>query len=285
MDLPLHDFTPQTEEDFERLLKDLPHLDRAQVELVAATLHEHNPMLGLRACRYGILKPEVYDMQIRAIVRAAYAVDGKIKPGILFPLVLMETELRVLRERVRKLEEQVRETLRIPVSSKLEFKVGAMIELPGAALNADKLAQVGDFFAFGTNDLTQTTLGISRDDSAHYLPFYLEKELITSDPFRVLSEPVRELVETAVRRGRRVRPDSSFGICGEQGGDRATLEFCLKKGLNYVSCSPFRVLLTKLALIQVAAKILPRAEVSESQTPSTLYKGGSGPSPKQAQVG
>ncbi|MGZ3697750.1 MAG: putative PEP-binding protein, partial [Bdellovibrionota bacterium] len=256
MDLPLHDFVPQTEADFRALADQLKHLDEAHLRAAAEGLREHNPMLGLRACRFGIINPQVYDLQMRAIIRAAYTVaqDAKVlvNPGIMFPLVFTEAELQGLKARVIETEEKIREEMKIPFSGKIHFRVGSMIELPAAALGADALARVGEFFAFGTNDLTQTTLGMSRDDSAHYLPAYLEKGLLPSDPFKVLSEPVKELVETAVRRGRRVRADSSFGICGEQGGDQATLSFCLEIGLNYVSCSPFRVLPARVSLVRVA---------------------------------
>jgi pyruvate,orthophosphate dikinase len=255
MDLPLHDFVPQTEEAFDALCAQLSHLDRTHIQVVADGLREHNPMLGLRACRFGLINPEIYDMQIRAIVRAAYEVakqGGAVDPGIMFPLVFTQDELKRLRGRVLAIEKELREELKVPFDSKITFRVGSMIELPAAVMNADQLAKVGAFFAFGTNDLTQTTLGISRDDSAHYLPFYLENGILPSDPFKVLAEPVRELVELAVKRGRRMRPDASYGICGEQGGDKNTLKFCLEKGLNYVSCSPFRVLPTRVALVQVA---------------------------------
>lgn len=255
MDLPLHDFVPQTKEDFDELVSQLPHLGAEHLRLVAEGLREHNPMLGLRACRFGLITPDVYNMQIRAIVRAAYAAAQsgiEVHPGIMFPLVFSQEELSRLKSRVLEIEQQIREQLKLPHGSKIRFKVGSMIELPAAALGADRLARIGEFFAFGTNDLTQTTLGMSRDDSAHYLPAYLEKQLIPYDPFKILSEQVKELILIAVTRGHRVRHDVSFGICGEQGGDPSSLLFCLENGLNYVSCSPFRVLPVKTALIHVA---------------------------------
>ena len=158
-------------------------------------------------------------------------------------------------------------SLKVPVSRKVKFRVGTMLELPAAALQADRLAEGSEFFAFGTNDLTQTTLGISRDDSAHFLPVYMEKEIIKGDPFRELFSPVKELIDMAVSRGRRVRPDAKFGICGEQGGDPQTIIFCLEKGLNYVSCSPFRVLPAKVALVQTAmqVKALLRHQMEEDE--------------------
>jgi pyruvate,orthophosphate dikinase len=262
MDLPLHDFVPQTGLEFDALCEQLPHLHKDHIRLVSDGLREHNPMLGLRACRFGLIMPEVYDMQMRAIIRAAYGVaqNGvKVDPGMMFPLVFNEAELSKLRARVIEIEEQVREKLKIPHGSKIKFRVGSMIELPAAALGADQLARVGEFFAFGTNDLTQTTLGVSRDDAAHYLPFYLEHGILPSDPFKVLATPVRELIEMAVSRGRRVRNDASYGICGEQGGDRTTLAFCLAKGLDYVSCSPFRVLPARVALVHEALSSMSTA--------------------------
>lgn len=268
MDLPLHDFAPQTEAAFEELHQQLPHIDKTQLRVVAEGLREHNPMLGLRACRFGLITPQVYDMQIRAIIRAAYAVQQAgtpVNPGIMFPLVTSELELTQLKARVQKIEEKIREDLKVAYGTRIHVRVGSMIELPAAALGADQLARVGEFFAFGTNDLTQTTLGISRDDSAHYLPFYLENGLLPADPFKVLAWQVRELIDTAVTRGQRVRPGVSFGICGEQGGDRATLKFCLEKGLGYVSASPFRVLPTRIALVHEGLNATTRIRLVKSK--------------------
>ena len=263
MDLPLHDFVPQSEEAFLTLVTQLPHLPEEQIRAVSDKLREHNPMLGLRACRFGILQPEVYNLQMRAIIRAAYDCASRkvpVDPGIMFPLVFTHAELQGLKARVGEIESQVREGLKIPLSDRLHFRVGSMIELPAAALSADQLARVGEFFAFGTNDLTQTTLGMSRDDSAHYLPAYLEMKILKSDPFKILADPVRELIQTAVSRGRRVRNDASYGICGEQGGDPTSLRFCLAFGLDYVSCSPFRVLPARLALARVLCERLAQKD-------------------------
>lgn len=284
MDLPLHDFVPQTAEDFEVLGRQLPHLTQEHIRLVADNLKEHNPMLGLRGCRFGIIHPEIYDLQIRAIVKAAYATEKRgpgFKPGIMFPLVFMQDELARLKQRVFEIEEGVKNSLGISADESIHIRIGSMIELPAAALNADHLAKVGEFFAFGTNDLTQTTLGMSRDDSSHYLPHYLERGLLSTDPFKVLCEPVRELIETAVSRGLRVRPDASYGICGEQGGDPSSLVFCLEKGLSYISCSPFRVLAALSALI----KMQPHGESSEFRTPSASYKGEIDPPIEQLRAG
>lgn len=266
MDLPLHDFVPQSEADFQELTQQLRHIEPQQLRAVAEGLREHNPMLGLRACRFGIIQPEVYTMQIRAIVRAAYAVAQKgqpVDPGIMFPLVFTEEELTRLKNRVDTISEEIRESQGIKLGSRIRFRVGSMIELPAAALNADRLARIGEFFAFGTNDLTQTTLGMSRDDSSHYLPEYLEKGILPADPFKQLAQPVRELIEIAVGRGHRARLDASFGICGEQGGDPSTLRFCLERGLNYVSASPFRVLIARCALVR--AYLALKAEQTDSE--------------------
>jgi pyruvate,orthophosphate dikinase len=242
-------------------------------------------MLGLRACRFGLISPEVYDLQIKAIVRAAYEAGNCVNPGIMFPLVLFEAELATLKDRVLKIEAEIREKLEIPEKGRIVFRVGSMIELPAAALGADRLARIGEFFAFGTNDLTQTTLGMSRDDSAHYLPHYLEKGFLDADPFKALSEPVKELIEMAVSRGRRVRPDASFGICGEQGGNIATIRFCLENGLDYISCSPFRVLSAQVSLIRVCLTEKIRAESNGFRTLSTSNKDASGPSLRLVQAG
>lgn len=261
MDLPLHEFVPPGRTEMDRVLSSIPPEEREACRARAESLREHNPMLGLRACRFGLLMPEVYDMQLRAIVRAAYAVaesGAEVDPGIMFPLVITAEELKKLRERVWRIEESVRRSGKFSIPAALKFRVGTMIEVPAAALQADKLARLGEFFAFGTNDLTQTTMGISRDDGTRFLPHYLEQGLLEDDPFRVLSEPVRELVEGAVARGRRARPDAVFGICGEQGGDRSTLELCLENGIDYVSCSPFRVLSTRLSLLHLAPAMAER---------------------------
>jgi pyruvate, orthophosphate dikinase len=255
MDLPLHEFAPHGEKDWEKVLAELKHLDKARLRTNIEKLVEHNPMLGLRACRFGLMVPAVYDMQIRAILRAGYDVMEKgleIDPGIMFPMVMTAAELSELRDRVIAIAEEVREELKVPFGKRVKVRIGTMVEVPVAALGTDQLAKQGEFFAFGTNDLTQTTFGISRDDSARFLPFYLENGYLPEDPFKVLSEPVKELLRLSIQRGRRVRPDATFGICGEQGGDRSTLEFCLENNVQYVSCSPFRVLPTRVALVHVA---------------------------------
>jgi pyruvate,orthophosphate dikinase len=215
-------------------------------------------MLGTRGCRLGIQWPEIYEMQVRAIARAAKAVHQRLGDAplieIMHPLVGFREELRRLRElTVEVMAEEAPE---------LEYLCGTMIELPRAALRADEIAEVADFFSFGTNDLTQTTLGMSRDDAeGKYLTFYLEEGVIERNPFETLDqEGVGDLMRIGVERGRSVKPDIKLGICGEHGGEPASVEFCHKLGLDYVSCSPYRVPLARLAAAQAALKDGSRAE-------------------------
>jgi pyruvate,orthophosphate dikinase len=267
MDMPLHELIPATEDEYKDLAEDM-NLNIDEVKQLASNYHEANPMLGLRACRFGIITPEVYNLQIRAIVRAVYELEKEginSDPGIMFPLVFNESELHELENRVREIESKIREELHVPYSDKIKFRVGTMVELPSAALSTDKFASVSEFFAFGTNDLTQTSLGISRTDSENYLPFYIENKIIDADPFDVLADPVKELIELAVARGRRVRKDAFFGICGEQGGDVRTLQFGLESGLNYVSCSAYRVLPTKTRLLHLLHQLNERKKSQVSQ--------------------
>jgi pyruvate,orthophosphate dikinase len=257
MDLPLDDFAPRTEDEIREILAQHPHLEAAHVRSVIGELKEHNPMLGLRGCRYGLIQPDIYQMQMRAIIRAAYAAVEKnleVDPGIMFPLVFNSEELDRLRADAVMVEEQVRERLKVAFSKRIKIRIGSMIETPSAALSADKMARYGEFFAFGTNDLTQTTLGISRDDSGHYLPKYLKKGVISLNPFKELMPEVKELLNMAVSRGRRVKSDAVFGICGEQSDDLATMRFCMESGIDYISCSPFKVLPAFAALIHAALR-------------------------------
>jgi pyruvate,orthophosphate dikinase len=215
-------------------------------------------MLGTRGCRLGIQWPEIYEMQVRAIARAAKAVHERMGDAplieIMHPLVGFREELR----RLRELTEQVMEE----EAPELEYLCGTMIELPRAALRADEIAEVADFFSFGTNDLTQTTLGMSRDDAeGKYLTFYLEEGVIDRNPFETLDQDgVGDLMRIGVERGRSAKPDIKIGICGEHGGESASVEFCHKLGLDYVSCSPYRVPLARLAAAQAALKEGSRAE-------------------------
>ncbi len=238
LDPPLHEFLPPLDE-----VED----DETRERVIA--LHETNPMLGTRGCRLGLEWPAIYEMQIRAIVRAAHAVQRRtgVTPNveIMHPLVAFEEELARLREVTRRTASE---------EGGLLFRCGTMIELPRAALRAGDLARHADFFSFGTNDLTQTTLGLSRDDAqGRFLTFYLEHGILASDPFTTLDvEGVGELIEIAVARGRATNADIEIGICGEHGGDPASIAFCDRAGLDYVSCSPFRLPVARLAAAQAA---------------------------------
>ena len=211
-------------------------------------LQEANPMLGWRACRLGLFFPEIYEMQVRAIVRAALAARERTGSApiveIMHPLVGFGEELRRLREL----------TVRVAAEEgELEYLVGTMIELPRACIRADEIAEHADFFSFGTNDLTQTALGLSRDDAGRFLAHYLETGLLERDPFETIDQDgVGDLMEIAVERGRRARPEIKLGICGEHGGEPDSIAFCHRLGLDYVSCSPYRVPLARLAAAQAA---------------------------------
>jgi pyruvate,orthophosphate dikinase len=216
-------------------------------------LHEFNPMLGHRGCRLGITYPEITEMQARAIFEAAVAVakDGvKVFPEVMIPLVATLKEL----ENQAGIVNRVAKEVFAEKEQKVEYMVGTMIELPRAALVADEIAKEAQFFSFGTNDLTQTTWGFSRDDVNKILPTYLAEGIIKQDPFNALDqEGVGQLVKIATERGRKTRSNLKVGICGEHGGEPSSVEFCHKVGLNYVSCSPFRVLTARLAAAQAAA--------------------------------
>jgi pyruvate,orthophosphate dikinase len=247
LDPPLHEFLPPLEEATDERM-------RSRIKL----LTESNPMLGTRGCRLGIQWPEIYEMQVRAIARAAKAVQERTGDAplveIMHPLVGFREELRRLRE--------LTELVMAEEAPELEYLCGTMIELPRAALRADEIAEVADFFSFGTNDLTQTTLGMSRDDAeGKFLTFYLEDGVIERNPFETLDQGgVGDLMRIGVERGRSTKPDLKLGICGEHGGEPASVEFCHKLGLDYVSCSPYRVPLARLAAAQAALKEGSRAE-------------------------
>jgi pyruvate,orthophosphate dikinase len=249
LDPPLHEFVPHGEEEIAELARELGVSESALRGKVAG-LHEFNPMLGHRGCRLAITYPEIYAMQVRAILEAALAcvADGvKVRPEIMIPLALGPEELAVLGELV---ERTAREVLG---RKRLAFTVGTMIEVPRAALLADRIAEVAEFFSFGTNDLTQTALALSRDDAGKFLPEYVERELLPADPFVSLDQAgVGQLIEIAVERGRKARRGLKVGICGEHGGDPASIRFCERVGLDYVSCSPFRVPIARLAAAQAA---------------------------------
>ena len=254
LDIPLHEFLPHTEEDLVEVAK-ATGLDAAKLMRRARELRETNPMLGHRGCRLGISYPEIYEMQVRAIVEAACEIQatGKAapKPEIMHPLVAKGEEMDYL----KKLTDRVVQQVLAERNCKLDYSVGAMIELPRAAVRADEVARGAEFFSFGTNDLTQTTFGISRDDSGRFLNAYLDKGILEKDPFMSLDQDgVGELVRLGVERGRAARPDIKLGICGEHGGDPASIAFFERVGLDYISCSPYRVPIARLAAAQAALR-------------------------------
>ena len=223
------------------------------------SLHEFNPMLGFRGCRLGIIYPEITEMQARAIFEAAAATKKKkipVLPEVMIPLVGHVKELQNQEKLVRATAEAVMKEQGV----KFDYLVGTMIEIPRGAITADEIATVAEFFSFGTNDLTQTTLGVSRDDAARFLVPYVEKEIYAKDPFEVIDrDGVGQLMRMAVERGRKTRPGIKLGICGEHGGDPSSVEFCHLIGLNYVSCSPFRVPIARLAAARAAILNAPKA--------------------------
>jgi pyruvate,orthophosphate dikinase len=251
LDPPLHEFLPHADAEFAEL-SDAIGIGVDTLKRRAGELHEFNPMLGHRGCRLGITFPEIYEMQVRAIFEAAcdIAAAGEAPvPEVMIPLVATKRELQILRALVDRVAAQVF----AEKGRELEYLVGTMIELPRAALMAGEIAEEGTFFSFGTNDLTQTTLGVSRDDAARFLNPYVEQGIYPRDPFVTLDiEGVGQLVTLAAERGRATRPDIKLGICGEHGGDPASIAFCEKVGLDYVSASPYRVPIARLAAAQAA---------------------------------
>ncbi len=252
LDPPLHEFLPHGEAEMAEVASSLG-TDVATVQRRAAELSEANPMLGHRGCRLGISFPEIYEMQARAIFEAAVQIGQETRkapvPEIMIPLVATRRELEITRAQVDKVAQEVFAESGYHV----EYYVGTMIELPRAALTADAIAEVADFFSFGTNDLTQTAFGLSRDDAGKFLPLYVEKGILPKDPFVSLDvEGVGTLVRIATEKGRGVKSDLKLGICGEHGGDPASIEFCEGAGLDYVSCSPYRVPVARLAAAQAA---------------------------------
>ncbi|MBK9295123.1 MAG: pyruvate, phosphate dikinase [Oligoflexia bacterium] len=253
LDPPLHEFVPQTDEEIKHLSEKLD-LDFNKLKSKVKSLHEFNPMLGHRGCRLAVTYPEIYAMQARAIAEAAAELKSqgvKVIVDIMIPLINTEKELALMRQLVEKEVLATQSRLNI----KFDYTIGTMIELPGAALVADDIAKQADFFSFGTNDLTQTTLGLSRDDSGKFLPTYVEKGLFSADPFvSVDQKAVGKLIKLAVDLGRKTKSNLKIGVCGEHGGDPASVEFFHRVGLSYVSCSPYRVPIARLAAARAAIK-------------------------------
>jgi len=254
LDPPLHEFLPHQQSEFEEVAK-AADVGVETLKQRANELHEFNPMLGHRGCRLGVTYPEIYEMQARAIFEAACEVaeaSGEAPiPEVMIPLVATARELELMKDVVNRMAKEVF----AEKGREIEYLVGTMIELPRAALMAGAIAEHGEFFSFGTNDLTQTTLGVSRDDAGRFLTQYVDKGIFPRDPFVSLDiEGVGQLIEIAAERGRAARPGIKLGICGEHGGDPASIAFCEKTGLDYVSASPYRVPIARLAAAQAALR-------------------------------
>lgn len=253
LDPPLHEFVP-TEEDDIKKLADAQGKTVAQIKSIIDSLHEFNPMMGHRGCRLTVTYPEIVKMQTKAVIRAAINVqkahaDWNVCPEIMIPLICDEKELKF----VKKIVVETADAEIAAAGSSLKYEVGTMIEIPRACLTADDIAKEAEFFCFGTNDLTQMTYGFSRDDAGKFLDAYYDTKIFENDPFAKLDQTgVGKLMETAIKLGKAVRPEMHVGICGEHGGDPSSVEFCHKIGLDYVSCSPFRVPIAKLAAAQAA---------------------------------
>jgi pyruvate,orthophosphate dikinase len=249
LDPPLHEFVPKTDEEFKELAGKIG-ANVESLKQMAEDMKELNPMLGHRGCRLAITYPEIYDMQVEAIMRAACdaAEKGvKVYPEIMIPLVGTRKELSILRENAEKVVQKVLKER----GADIHYKIGTMIEIPRAALTADEVAEEADFFSFGTNDLTQMALGFSRDDIGSFIAHYMDQGIYEKDPFQSLDQAgVGQLISTAVEKGRKSKPELKMGICGEHGGDPASIEFCYKNNLHYVSCSPYRVPIARLAAAQ-----------------------------------
>ncbi|MBE0641782.1 MAG: pyruvate, phosphate dikinase, partial [Bacteroidales bacterium] len=253
LDPPLHEFLPHEPENQKEMAQEMG-ISVEDVKHKVEELHEFNPMLGHRGCRLGNTYPEITEMQARAIIEAALNLKAKgieTIPEIMIPLIGTVAEFELQEDIVRSTADKVFAER----GDKVEYLVGTMIEIPRAALTADLVAKRAEFFSFGTNDLTQMTFGYSRDDAGRFLPVYLEKGLLKYDPFQVIDqEGVGQLVEMGTQKGRSTRPDLKVGICGEHGGEPSSVEFCYKVGMNYVSCSPFRVPIARLAAAHAAIK-------------------------------
>lgn len=263
LDPPLHEFLPHSDKEIKQVADSLG-ISVAKIKDKIASLHEFNPMLGFRGCRLGVSYPEITEMQARAIFEAAVDVAKRgirVKPEIMIPLVGHVEELKLQEEIVRRVAKDVFKEQ----GKKVNYLVGTMIELPRAALTADEIAGSAEFFSFGTNDLTQTTFGLSRDDSGKFLPLYVARDILPRDPFQSIDiNGVGQLVEMGTTKGRTARPDLKVGICGEHGGEPASVEFCHRTGLNYVSCSPYRVPIARIA----AARAALREETAATPKPA-----------------
>mgnify|MGYP001209026769 CR=1 FL=1 len=253
LDPPLHEFLPKNDKEIEDL-STATGLNANEIRSRTEELYEHNPMLGHRGCRLGISFPEIYEMQCRAIFEALIECKKKklksTMPEIMIPLVSTEAEIKIMKDLVIRIAKKVQDENK----TKISFLVGTMIELPRAAIKAKDIAKHAEFFSFGTNDLTQTTFGISRDDSGKFLNDYIENKIFDIDPFVYIDEGVGDLIEIATLKGRKQNKKIKLGICGEHGGDPQSINFCSKTGLNYVSCSPYRVPVARLAAAQAELK-------------------------------
>jgi len=253
LDPPLHEFLPQ-EAANQQEMADVMKVPVEVIKQKVEALHEFNPMLGHRGCRLGITFPEIYAMQVRAIIEAACNLKKKgmkIVPEIMIPLVGTKKELDILKD----LSIETINKVFAEKGTKVEYMIGTMIEVPRAALTADRVAESAEFFSFGTNDLTQMTLGFSRDDSGSFMGAYLEQGIYEKDVFQSIDEEgVGSLIQLAVEKGRKTKKDLKIGICGEHGGDPSSIAFCNKVGMNYVSCSPYRVPIARLAAAQAVLR-------------------------------
>jgi pyruvate,orthophosphate dikinase len=250
LDPPLHEFLPHDDEEIAEVAE-AAGVPAEMLKRRVGELHEFNPMLGHRGCRLGITYPEIYEMQARAIFEAALEVEEAPIPEVMVPLIATLAELAI----IRALIEKTAEAVFAEKGARVDYLVGTMIELPRAALAAGQIAEQAEFFSFGTNDLTQTALGVSRDDAGRFLTTYVEKGIFARDPFVSIDvEGVGELIAIAAERGRAVKPGLKLGICGEHGGDPASIAFCEQTGLDYVSASPYRVPIARLAAAQAAVR-------------------------------
>jgi pyruvate,orthophosphate dikinase len=264
IDPPLHEFLPHEEPAQRELAREIG-ISYEKVRQRVESLHEFNPMLGFRGCRLGIIFPEITEMQSRAIFEAAANVQARgirVEPEVMIPLVGNVKELANQDAIVRRVASEVMKEKNV----KFKYLVGTMIEIPRGAITADEIARVAEFFSFGTNDLTQTTLGVSRDDAGRFLIPYVEKEIYPKDPFEVLDQTgVGELMKIAIAKGRSVRPGLKVGICGEHGGEPSSVEFCHRINQDYVSCSPYRVPIARLAAARAALRDLKARKAKRSK--------------------